>query len=325
LSTNFSNMQDENHSSLNILPNIVRSLPNTVSFSKTRKRSTRVSYQDNDQIHKFDKEFWNNFEEYLNNIYRKSSVKCRYLYAKQYYQILLKGNAQPLIILSTSKRLQVMKSLSVLSKFMGCYDNWKNIKDRYQLKWSNGNNSLEVFQTIVNYEINYDSMIRWVKDTCSQIPRYYVNILIYCTLTGLRAGEECKSLSLVENNQDNYLNKETIILEHFRHPDIFIRRTKQVFISFVNYDIINLAKDSIEYSYNALRCYLKTRKLQMNMNYCRKIFATFMRNNGIEQEIIDLVQGRIPKSVFVRHYYKPDLSRFEKVRSLLDNLYNQLI
>lgn len=50
-----------------------------------------------------------------------------------------------------------------------------------------------------------------------------------------------------------------------------------------------------------------------------------MRNNGIEQEIIDLLQGRIPKSVFVRHYYKPDLSRFEKVRSLLDNLYNKLI
>ena len=168
-------------------------------------------------------------------------------------------------------------------------------------------------------------MVRWVKDTCSHIPRYYSNILIYCTLTGLRADEACKSLSLVKNNQDNYLNKETMILEHCRHPNIFIRRTKQVFISFVNYDIINLGKDSSESSYNALRCYLKRRKLQMNMNYCLKRFANVMRNNGIEQEVIDLLQGRIPKSVFVRHYYKPDLARFEKVRSLLDNLYNQLI
>jgi len=50
-----------------------------------------------------------------------------------------------------------------------------------------------------------------------------------------------------------------------------------------------------------------------------------MRNNGIEQEVIDLLQGRISKSIFVRHYYKPDLARFEKVRSLLDNLYSQLI
>ena len=62
----------------------------------------------------------------------------------------------------------------------------------------------------------------------------------------------------------------------------------------------------------------------MNMNYCRKIFATFMRSNGIEQEIIDLLQGRIPKSVFVRNYYRPDLERFDKVRELLYKLYNKI-
>ena len=49
-----------------------------------------------------------------------------------------------------------------------------------------------------------------------------------------------------------------------------------------------------------------------------------MRNNGIEQEIIDLLQGRIPKAVFVRHYYRPDSERFDKVRELFDNLYNQI-
>ena len=65
--------------------------------------------------------------------------------------------------------------------------------------------------------------------------------------------------------------------------------------------------------------------MEMHMNYCRKIFATYLRNNGPEQEIIDLLQGRLPKSVFVRHYYRPDLGRFKKIRHLLDNLYNQLI
>ena len=28
-----------------------------------------------------------------------------------------------------------------------------------------------------------------------------------------------------------------------------------------------------------------------------------MRSNGVQAEIIDLLQGRIPKSVFVRYYY----------------------
>ena len=217
-----------------------------------------------------------------------------------------------------------MKSLASLSKFMGCYDKWKAIKDKYKLKWSNGDSSLEIFQNIVNNENNYDSMLKWIKDTCNQIPKSYANILIYCALTGLRADEACKSVSLVKSNLNNYLNKETMILEHFKYPNIFIRRTKQAFFSIANDDILNLAKNSNDYSYNALRCYLKRKNIPMNMNYFRKIFATFMRNNGIEQEIIDLLQGRIPKAVFVRHYYRPDSERFDKVRELFDNLYNQI-
>ncbi len=38
-----------------------------------------------------------------------------------------------------------MKSLSILSKFIGCYDNWKMIKEKYQLKWSN-ENSVDTFK-----------------------------------------------------------------------------------------------------------------------------------------------------------------------------------
>jgi intergrase/recombinase len=32
----------------------------------------------------------------------------------------------------------------------------------------------------------------------------------------------------------------------------------------------------------------------IHTKYCRKIFATYLQNNGIEQEIIDLLQGLIP-------------------------------
>jgi intergrase/recombinase len=41
----------------------------------------------------------------------------------------------------------------------------------------------------------------------------------------------------------------------------------------------------------------------MNMAYCRKVFATYLRSNGVEQETIDLLQGRTPKSVFAKHYF----------------------
>ena len=62
----------------------------------------------------------------------------------------------------------------------------------------------------------------------------------------------------------------------------------------------------------------------MNMAYCRKIFATHLRNNGIEQEIIDLLQGRTPKSVFARHYFRPDFNH-DRIKEAIDSLYDTLV
>ncbi|AFU57418.1 hypothetical protein Ngar_c04740 [Candidatus Nitrososphaera gargensis Ga9.2] len=46
--------------------------------------------------------------------------------------------------------------------------------------------------------------------------------------------------------------------------------------------------------------------MEMKMKNCRSIFATYLRTKRIETEFIDLLQGRIPKSVFARHYFRPD-------------------
>ena len=133
---------------------------------------------------------------------------------------------------------------------------------------------------------------------------------------------------MIKDDSQDYINKNTMLLEHFRFPQIFIRRTKKSYISIFNETIVDLARNSATlHSYTSLASWIK----RDNSNYdihikdCRKIFATYLHNNGIEQEIIYLLQGRIQKSVFVRHYYRPELQRFDTIRSLLDNLHNQLI
>jgi intergrase/recombinase len=64
----------------------------------------------------------------------------------------------------------------------------------------------------------------------------------------------------------------------------------------------------------------------MSMYYCRKVFATYLRNKGIEPEIIDLLQGRISSSVFVNHYYRPDINEIitKRIRPVLDELRDEL-
>jgi intergrase/recombinase len=56
------------------------------------------------------------------------------------------------------------------------------------------------------------------------------------------------------------------------------------------------------------------------MKYCRKIFASNLRQSGIESEIVDLLQGRVPKTVFALHYFTPSLDYRAKVLHALDKL-----
>jgi len=32
-----------------------------------------------------------------------------------------------------------------------------------------------------------------------------------------------------------------------------------------------------------------------------------VKDSGVSEEVVDLLGGRIPQNVFLRHYYKPDL------------------
>jgi intergrase/recombinase len=123
----------------------------------------------------------------------------------------------------------------------------------------------------------------------------------------------------------NYLKRDKMILEHYRYPATYIHNSKKAFISIVDDTIIKIGQEAANCGYNALRNYLVRRKLGMNMSYCRKIFATFMRTKGVEQETIDLLQGRIPKSVFARHYFRPDFENVQdKIRMSLNILQNEI-
>lgn len=168
-----------------------------------------------------------------------------------------------------------MKALTALSKFTRCYDRWQNIISRYNLKWSSGD-SLQIFHDIVNEKTSFSGMMEWVRDAISKLPEPYYNVLIYNTLTGLCPTEACVSLSLIQQETlGNYFNREKSLLEHFRYPEFFIRRTKKEYITIASDLVIEIAKKSYQKpSYNALKLVLSRRKLKVNMYYCRKIFAT---------------------------------------------------
>ena len=241
--------------------------------------------------------------------FSKHIARARLSYSKKYYKVLVDGDASILVILSFDKRIHIMKSLATLSKYLGCYDRWKKIVENYQLRWSDlgkgagSSKGLEIFHNIYGKN-GYTEMIKQLKDACSKLDKTYSSVLLYCVLTGLRPAEACSSLLLLRERNDGYLERESKLLEHFRFPYVFLRRTKNAYISVVFERLLEIGNRSASVSYNSLRLVLRRKEIKMNISICRKIFATFLRNEGVEQELIDLLQGRIPKSVFVRHCYK---------------------
>jgi intergrase/recombinase len=305
----------------------VSCLPNSVSFPS--QRSTGLSYPTTKEERivegsQFLDDHWNRYEEFLKQNFSTHTAKVRLSHSKKYCRILDSGDARELLELSKDKRLHAMKALATLSKYVGCYDEWKDIRERHQLKWSD-ENGLKAFNDIMNCKENYNSMMNWIIDTISKLPVQYGNIILYNTLTGLRPDEACKSIILLkEKGQNGYFNRDVMTLEHFRYPGIFIRRTKNAYISVMTNSVLELAKQSANCGYNALRIATKRYGLSMNMGFCRKIVATHLRINNIEQETIDLLQGRVPGSVFARHYFRPDFN-YERIRYLLNKLHGSFV
>ena len=119
----------------------------------------------------FDSNFWSKYEIYLSNNVNPKTAIDRITYAKKFYSILVNENEndnqmQQLLQFPEQKRVHVMKALATLSKYLECYNQRKNLRENYQLKWS-GNN-IDTFSHMIH--INIDNMLEWVKKAISVLP-----------------------------------------------------------------------------------------------------------------------------------------------------------
>ena len=250
------------------------------------------------------------------------TAEDRLRYVRSFSHVLRTGDAQSLLQLSPDKRIHAMKALSCLARFTGCQDTWRQIRQRYGLTWTTGTEKLDAFMRFFDDSKSLDKMLQWLREAISQLPAQYSRFLLFCALTGLRASETVNCISLIKADLHSYYNEDRQCLEHFRFANLFIRRTKAAYISLVDKSIIEIAQsiDKIP-TLNSLKMASRNRCLSMQLKYCRKIFASWLRQSGgIEAEIVDLLQGRVPKSVFTRHYFTPDASYQSRVLSALNGL-----
>jgi len=272
---------------------------------------------------------WDLYRQWLLSRYPRRSALDRLNYAKKYYQCLLRRDLSSLQMLPDDKRVHAMKGLAAISKFLGIYSEWKDLVKRFDLKWSS-RSSLRSFLSILSYNLN-DSK-KWLFNIIQKIPMKYKVYLSFLALTGVRAIEGERSLNLIlslnERNQLNqYYDEELSMLRHFAYPELFIHGSKNLFISFIDKDFLNIILDKgSRITHAGLISYVNRAGYNCRANELRKMFATTLRDEGLPSELIDLLQGRLSGSIFKAFYYKPILSEIrEKVERALEPLRNEIL
>ncbi len=141
--------------------------------------------------------------------------------------------------------------------------------------------------------------------------------LEFVLMSGLGKSEAINSFNLMIELHDKkklneYYNEELSTIEHFRHPDMFFRRTKNVFISMITKHRAMQIVQCEPVTYEMIRKRLYRRGLNVRIRNLRDYYATFMVRHGLIKEEVDLLQGRISKSIFVRHYWSPAISELRQ-------------
>ncbi|MEM3884377.1 MAG: integrase [Nitrososphaerota archaeon] len=231
------------------------------------------------------------------------------------------GDASPLLALKPKDRADAMKALSLYAKITGRYGAWKAIREAYGLRWSL---EAEAVPSILSFKA-YSSMLEVAKKIFSSLDMHR-SIVEFIALSGLRVGEAFSSIKLYCKEGEGYVNKELMVLEHYRYPNIFLRRTKKAYITVLDDRMLETLDSCRPISYSLIHKILKRRlNSGCRLDYFRKIWATYMRLKGIDPEVIDLLQGRTPKSIFLKHYYRPDIKPLiENVRDKLRGLREEL-
>jgi len=208
-----------------------------------------------------------------------------------------------------------IKSLIVLSKFLGKYEQFKNALKQNGIRTEKHDNGLNSFIRILNAQ-NSD-IIKWLDNIQQDLrpnERLFSKFLL---VTGLRAGEAITSFNLIIDLQrkgilNQYYDENLAVLQHFKYKDLFIRRTKSAYISFIERTLVEQITKSQPITYSALKKNLQRKGFKkLRLNELRDYFGTYILRNGILREEQDLLCGRIPPSIFIRHYWSPSFQELK--------------
>jgi hypothetical protein len=237
-------------------------------------------------------------------------------YSKRYFYLLETGDIGKINSFPPTIKTDVIKCLIIVTKYMGLHEQFKASLKSYGIKVRRPDAFAAFIRLYNNHNSNLDEWFAKVTPVLTQ----QENLLLrFLQLTGLRANEGIASFNLIielskQGKLSEYLHSELGILEHFRYKAQFLRGTKNAFISIVPESIIGKISNSQPVTYAGVIKKLQRRKIPSRISELRDYYGTFMIRHGLVAQEADLLCGRIPPSIFVRHYFSPAIKTLKRER-----------
>jgi len=252
---------------------------------------------------------WASFRKFVARNCCERTVKDRLRYAKKYSGCLLKHDFRELNTFSDSKRGHVLKALSGLAKFLGVYEDFKRLVKAYGLKWKSGNADDLIISRLTKANGNND-VLKWIREVKAKLPKLNV-FMDFILVSGLRYQEAINSYNLIidlakEGKLSEYYNAEAEALEHFRFKQLFIRRTKKAFITFIPKAFIERINRQEKLTVSQINKRVKRNGFKLRFSDIREYWAT-STTKRLRQPEIDFLQGRVSANVFMKNYFNPSL------------------
>lgn len=253
---------------------------------------------------------WERFREFCFRINSPEHAKQLFSYAQRYYPALLQGDFSSLRDLSDTMRPNAMRALSALSKFLGCHDVFRELVRAYGLRWR-GKSADDLFLERLGRVSDPEEVWRWIRDV-KAARSDLCEFMDLMALSGMRLVEGVCSYNLIiELSREGKLDSYYVhgALEHYRFKELFIRKSKKAFVSFVPAELVSAisnSKKELLTSADAVQKLVQKRGLPLRFADIREAHGTFM-TKFLKPSEIDFLHGRVTSSVFMQHYFNPAL------------------
>ena len=182
---------------------------------------------------------WEAYRQWLENQFSPGHAKDVYNYSRKYAHCLLDRDLSELLMIQKTKRTN--KALANLSKFVGMHDEFLKMMHKHDLEWGGKSNEELVIERLTKVQ-DPNEVFEWIK----QVKRARSDLsdfMGFMAITGLRLVEAIESYNLIiklakEGKLNEYYNEEKEALEHFRFKEIFLRKSKKAFVSFIPKELI---------------------------------------------------------------------------------------